>query len=365
MGKRELLIIAAFVVTGVVAWQLTAPPPAEGTRGFSLDTLAEFWRNRNGDRGGHRQSVTTSGVVPANDGLSEIRLASMYAVEVTGSDRDDITWTMVAEGMGPTEDAARASAERVTLDTDAMGSVLALSVRAPADAPQTSTVTLAVPARMAVRVESARRTAISSVAWVRLENLVGDVQLRGIRGGVDGGHRNGVLAIEDARDVTLTLVGSTATITRASGAINVTARNGSTRIDGPLGRVDVEVTGQELAITSPQGPVRASSVGGALTIERAAGPVDIDTRRTRVRLSFDRAVPATVFSAEDDVTITLPDLSTVDLDIAATNGSIDASAAGLNVDDREGRSTIVRQLDNAPRIAIRSDRGRIVIAPPK
>ena len=34
MGKRELLIIAAFVVVGVVAYQFTAPPPKEGERGI-------------------------------------------------------------------------------------------------------------------------------------------------------------------------------------------------------------------------------------------------------------------------------------------------------------------------------------------
>ncbi len=365
MGKRELLIIAAFVVTGVVTWRLTASPPAEGTRAFSLDTLAEIWRNRNTDGGRVRESVTTSGVIPVSDTLTEIRLADMFAVEVEGSDRQDIAWTLVAEGAGRTGDAARAAAGQLVLQHDDMGPVLAIAVRAPADVPRTSTVTLSVPSRLVVRVESARRTAIASVAGMRLENLAGNVELRDIRGAVEGGHRNGVLTIEDVGDTTVTLVGSTATITRPAGRVDVRARNGATHIDTPSGPVEAEVTGQELTITAPRGAVRASSVGGAVAIERARGAVDIDARRTRVRLSFDRAASATVFSAEGHVTLTMTDALPVALDLAATGGAIDASAIGLTADERDGRRTLVRPLDNAPRIAIRSDRGDIVIASPK
>ena len=44
MGKRELLIVTAFVVIGVVAYQLGAEPPAEGRRQFSLATLMDHFR---------------------------------------------------------------------------------------------------------------------------------------------------------------------------------------------------------------------------------------------------------------------------------------------------------------------------------
>ncbi len=44
MGKRELLIVTAFVVVGVVAYQLGAAPPAEGRRRFSLATLMDHFR---------------------------------------------------------------------------------------------------------------------------------------------------------------------------------------------------------------------------------------------------------------------------------------------------------------------------------
>ena len=44
MGKRELLIIAAFVVIGTVVYQLTAPDPKPGEKAFSFSGLMSALR---------------------------------------------------------------------------------------------------------------------------------------------------------------------------------------------------------------------------------------------------------------------------------------------------------------------------------
>ena len=50
MGKRELLLVVGFVIVGVVVYQVTAPPPAPGERGFSLGAV-----DRGGAPGSPRQ----------------------------------------------------------------------------------------------------------------------------------------------------------------------------------------------------------------------------------------------------------------------------------------------------------------------
>jgi hypothetical protein len=362
MGKRELLIVAAFVVLGAAAWRLTAPPASPGGRSFSLDTLSEIWRNRNSPRPAGHAVATTNGTIEVAAALSELRLSSVSEVAVEGGDRTDIAWSLEAEARGPSDTAAREAAERIRLQHDDLGTVLALSVRGPDNTPLTSKLTLRVPSRLAVRVESARRTRLSSVAGVRLENLVGNADLKHIAGGIDGAHRNGELTIDDGRDVTLALIGSTAVIRRSLGAVSISARNGSTRIEQPAGAVVAEATNQHLTVVESLGDVRVGGVGGEITIERPRRAIDIDARRTRVTLLLDRAVPATVFSAEGGVMLTLADVSLVALDVIADVGKIDAQRVGLTPVDRDGRSHLTQAIDGAARVAIRGEASSIVIA---
>jgi hypothetical protein len=365
MGKRELLIVAAFVALGVVDWRLAAPPAPEGGRRFSMDTLAEIWRNRNRpDLAGHA-TVTTRGTIPLAPGVTELRLSNLSAVVVGGADRDDVAWTLETQANGPTADAARQTAEQIVLRHDALGTVLALSVHGPEHTPRTSTLTLEVPARVVVRVESARHTSITSVAGVRLENLVGDTTLRQIAGAIDGGHRNGTLTIDDVHDVALTLVGSTAIVKQARGTVEVNARNGSTRIEAPAGRVTAEINAQHLTIVDSVAAVRVGGIGGEITIERPRAAIDVDARRTQVTIALDRGVPTTIFAAEGDVHLSLRDVSAVSLDIAGDAGRIDASGVGLAAVERAGRSALIQALDNVPHVAIRGERSGIVIAPMK
>lgn len=365
MGKRELLIIAAFAVLGVVAWRLTAPPAPPGGRSFSLDTLAEIWRDRNSPRLAGHAVVTTHGTIAVTAALVEVRLSSVFEVTVEGGERTDIAWSLDAEASGPTDEAARQTAERTRLQHDDLGTVVAMSVRGPEDAPRTSRLTLHVPSRLAVRVESARRTHISSVAGVRLENLVGDVDLTHIAGVIDGAHRNGQLSIDDSRDVTLALIGSTAVVRRPLGTVSITARNGSTRIEQPAGPVVAETTSQHLTIVESGGDVRVGGLGGEITIERPRSAIDIDARRTRVALRLDHAVASTVFSAEGGVTLTLDDVSLVSLDVISDRGKIDAQRVGLAPVDRDGRSHLLQPIDGAARVAIRGEGSSIVIVPGK
>src|SRR5262245_50962791 len=117
MGKRELLIIAAFVVMGIVAYQISAAPATDGRRRFSLATLMDRFRE---ETSGRRASatVTTEGTVPLDPAVTEARISSVARVTVRGEARQDIGYTLLVESYGPDEGTARQNASRTTLSTD-------------------------------------------------------------------------------------------------------------------------------------------------------------------------------------------------------------------------------------------------------
>ncbi len=120
----------------------------------------------------------------------------------------------------------------------------------------TSELTLRVPPRLVIRVEHARRSTVEGVAGVRLENLVGDVQVRSVAGEVTGSHRNGALGISAAGAVRLTLVGVTAVIAGTRGEVAVTSRNGQSRFEHTQGAIALDVNNETVTIADSAAAVR-------------------------------------------------------------------------------------------------------------
>ena len=286
-------------------------------------------------------------------------------VNVVGEVREDVAWTLVVETNGADEAAVQRTAETTSLRHDDLGDVLALSIRSTGEMRQSSTLDLKVPARLVVRVESARNTRIAGVADVRLENLVGDTDVRQVAGSVSGAHRNGKLHVEDVGSVNLTLVSSEASLIAVRGETSLSVRNGTTRVERGRGAMNVEMNSQTLTVVEPAGDVRASGVGGHIMVEHPRAAVNVDSRRTRVDLTIDRAFPVTVFTTEADVHLTLaPDVPIV-LDVVAESGSIDAAALSLPVERLEAEHRLVHTFGTDARVAIRSQRSAVVITPGK
>ena len=128
MGKRELVIIAAFVLIGVVAYQFTAPAPKDGEEGFSLRKLfSEFKRDVSANNATAR--VTKAGTIALRPDLKSLRISTERSVPVTiiGEPRTDIAYEMPVESTGPDEASARAYAEKSLLFEDDLGAVLGLT----------------------------------------------------------------------------------------------------------------------------------------------------------------------------------------------------------------------------------------------
>src|SRR5690242_2847991 len=91
MGKRELLLIAAFVVVGAIVYQFTAPPPAEGERSFQPGQLIEHVRRAIAGNRASAELVTRSSY-PVHADVSELRFDQLRSASLTviGEARSDI-----------------------------------------------------------------------------------------------------------------------------------------------------------------------------------------------------------------------------------------------------------------------------------
>ncbi len=90
MGKRELLLIVAFLIVGVVVYQATAPPSGPNERSFSFSRILEHVRREmRGNRASAEETkVSTHELEP---GTNEIRITGSFAeLTITGENRKDV-----------------------------------------------------------------------------------------------------------------------------------------------------------------------------------------------------------------------------------------------------------------------------------
>jgi hypothetical protein len=362
MGKRELLIVAAFVCVGILAYEISAPPPRAGERRFSLSALRDAFRPRRGPAAA-RATVTHDGTWPAPAALAEIDIAGASAVVVTGEPRTDVAWTLAVDAQAADEAAARRNADQVTIGADEMGSILAIAVRAPRGVRQTATLTLRVPARLTVRVDGARRTSVSSVAAVRLDATAGDANLERIAGAVTGTHRNGAITIADAESIALTLAGATATIDRTHGETAVDLRNGACQARDLAGPSTIDASNASVELTRSTGAARLTISGGSAAVVEPRGAVRVDARNAAVSATIDRAVPLTTIATGGGVRVTLArDPLPIAIDAVADPGTIVATDFGLTPDVHDRSATLRHTFGDEARVALRIDGGEIVIA---
>jgi hypothetical protein len=100
-------------------------------------------------------------------------------------------------------------------------------------------------------------------------------------------------------------------------------------------------------------------------IDRPRNDVHVDGRRTSAVVIMDTAVPVTLFTTDALTTLTLAGTLPIALDVAAAEGSIDASAIGLTPETLDRSARLVHRFGDAARVAIRNQRGNVVIAPRK
>jgi len=367
MGKRELLIVVAFVAVGALLYRLTAPPVRQD-RGFSLGRLIDEIR---ADIRSDATSATVTHAstieVPAT--LEEVRLSGITGqIVVTGEERADIAFELEVQSTGPDEQTATEYARRTVLVEDDLGETLGLRVSYPPEARQNTAITVRVPQRLRVRVEGGSSRGNSGefrdIGSLRLEGVIGEVTAERIAGEVSGSHRNGRLMVTDAGSVVLTLLGSRAEISGVREHISLNASRGETRISGSTGPVKIELSNTELTIEENEGGVEVGGSGGQVDIVDPRAEVTVDVRRSEVTVTLARPVPVTVITTDEPLRLLLDGPPSIVVDAVITgNGDLIAEEFGLTATEGQDERSLMHAFgkEATVRVALRNRRDDIVI----
>jgi hypothetical protein len=379
MGKRELLLAAAFVLAGFLVYQFTAPPPDPNSKGFSLSgILHEVRREVRGQRETAESTQTLTRPAPA--GLEEIRISLRSGpITVTGEDRTDIEAELHVRSNGYDKPEAERLAKATTLKFDEAGAVLIITLQAPVQGLQRPTLRLKVPARLGIRIDEKNGVlAITNVASVAMGVARGASTITTVRGLVSATQRGSTMTISDVGSVKLTTAaGANARVAQVRGHAAFTLQGGELRAEALAGGLEVEARGTEVQfdkLEALKGPVRVNANTGRVVFVGLRAETRIDGRQTEIRVGQTHPATLAIYNeGAEPIEVTLPP-GGVRLDALAVNGRVQLEGleqSGLTVETpaagaepagapREARVTGT-VAGGGPTITLRSVRGDITI----
>ena len=369
MGKRELLLILAFVVIGAVVYQATAPPPGPNERSFSLSRLVEHVRREmRGYRASAQETRTYTHELDAS--IAEIQIAGSFVeLTINGEDRPNVEVAHRVSSTGYDDAEAKDLVEQTfsKLKLERGGPSLRIRADYPRPGSQRAHLTLKVPRRITVRIDGGgSRTTIAGVAATEL-TIRGEAMLKNIAGRAAITHRGGRLTIDDVGALKLTGRGSDVRVAKIRGDASFSMESGELEAAAIIGPVEVDAQNVDVNITaleSVQKPIRVSAVGGSIKLQGIRGEARVEGRNTEVDVAMMKPAALAVSNEGDEpITITLPPGGLV-IDALATDSRItlpDELHQQVTLSgepDKEQRAAgAVR--GGGPTITLRANRGEI------
>ncbi len=366
MGKRELLLICAFVTVGAVVYYATAPASAPGQQGFSIARAAEALRR---EIRGNRSSaeVTTTTAIPLKPGTSEVRFETGNApITITGEDRADLLCELQAWSSGYDETEAKKYAAETALKTTEAGVSLVVSIKYPEPATQRATLVVRMPKSMAVRIQPSRgKLEIHDVASLELVEARGQAIIGRVTGRVTATHRGGVLTIEGASALKLNTRGSTVVVKDIKGEAVIQVQAGELRGQSLSGPVEIESNGTRITLddlAATRRPIRVNAMGGSVTMAGLRTDTRIDGRDTRIDVTLDQPVPLAIYNEQEEpMDVTLP-AAGFQLDALAIDGRLTVPPGFPDVKSTENEQRASGTIGaGGPTVTLRSSRGNITI----
>ena len=364
MGKRELLIIIAFVLVGAVVYQVTAPPPKPGERSFSIRQIFGNIK-REISSNNSSASVTKSGAIKLRPDVSEIRVSTRSVpLTIQGEDREDIAYDFPVESTGPDEASARAYAEQTKILEEDLGPALGLKLYFPEEGTQHAQLTLRVPAKLMVRIENTSKVQLRDMDAADLRNLSGEVAATNV-GALTGSHRSGELTITGGGKVDLMLSSTRARIRDVTGSVQINGRNGECSIANGTGTVTATLNNVEFTVAGhTKGSVTLGGEGGRAEFSGIGSPLNVDVRRMTVEVEVPdgSSEPISIFTSDEDIRLALPE-HTVSIDAVVTErGKVKADDFGWKPQDGDRESRLIVTVTHTKaRAVLRNARGDIVI----
>lgn len=337
MGKRELMLIAAFVILGGIVYQLTATPAPPGEEGFSISKILDEVRRE--VRGSRFSAERTSTVVQAIDAaVTEVRVTLRNGpLTIVGEPRDDVSAELKATSNGVDDAEAQRLVEATNIKFDKAGSILFVSVDFPEPGQQrVRNLALAVPSRLIVRVIESHqgKLEISGVAGVELGMARGETIVQNISGRVTASHRGGDFRVSDAGSVELTTRGSDVTVERIRGEATFETQAGDLKTTGIAGAIELESNATDVlleALERTAGAVHVNASGGDVEMRGLRTESRIDLRNAGLDLVVDRPATIAIYSEGDEpVNVTVPRAG-FRLDALATGAAVRTTPDDLAV----------------------------------
>jgi hypothetical protein len=366
MGKRELLLIAAFVIAGSIVYQVSAPPPAAGERSFSPGQLIEDFRRHL--RGNRASADVASTITHAVDpGVTELFIGERPPeITIAGEDRADITAELRvhSNGYDDAEAQSLAKATHLTLERDGVRMVAKMIYPNPGR--QSATVVLRVPARLQVTINpTSAPTRMSGVAAIELTNSRGESEFTKIAGRVSGTYRGGELRISDAGAVKLATNGADVRLDRIRGEASLNMRGGELRANEIVGPIDLDTNGADVELDrldKATGMLRINANGGSVSVKGLRTEGRIDVRGADVEVVVERAAPLAIYAQGGESIEITPPPGGYQLDAVASNASITLPPGTLEVaENGEERRATGPVNGGGPTITLRSAQGSITV----
>lgn len=337
MGKRELMLIVAFVILGGIVYQATAPPPAPGEQGFSISRMVDSLRREvRGNRASAQHQSTAVQAIDAT--VTEVRVAlGRGPLTIEGEARLDVSAELVATSNGFDDAEARKLVRETVVKFDRAGTILFVSVDYPEPGSQSvRSLALKVPDRLLVRMIEGNvgGLTVSNVAAVELGAARGKTTLRQIAGRITASHRGGDLVITDAGSLKLSARGSDVTLTGIRGEASINTQAGDLKTTGIVGPIELEANSTDVrleALERTTGRVTVNAAGGSIEMRGLRSDSRIDVRNADLQLVVGQPATIGVYSEDGEaVQITLP-AGGFSLDAIARRGGIRTTPDDLAV----------------------------------
>lgn len=372
MGKRELVLIALFLVAGVVVYQVTAPPSPAGS---DVSIGGIFNRLKRGMRGARESASAQSGqtvAVPASAAVLRISLPRPCDLTITGTDGSDIVLALKRTARGFSVDEAKAAAEAIAIKIEPVDDAMVVTGlwdtnrRSAGDAFITdASVTLQIPRRLAVVIQP--HIGLLNVTGVaKLEAIAsrGETHVVGTAGDVVMTHNSGTLEITGGTGLKLSSRGSRGGISGISGVARIEGNGSKLKISEMSGLLDVDVRNSDIAIEkspSLKPGVRFNGQGGELRIDGLRTEARIDGRNTYMTVALDAPAPVTIYNLGAITVIAPPGGYTIDA--AATEGKITTDDSSITATPSDGPDARVsaKIRGGGPTLTLRATRGRIEV----
>jgi len=370
MGKRELLLIVAFAVVGVVVYQVTAPAPPAGSRQVTVGGILEKMRRSvRGNRASAELTTTQGQAIDAAVTDVRLRLRSATLI-IEGEDRADVAVEMLVWSNGFDDAEAQSLAKQTVLKLDPTGTSLIATLEFPEPGSQRATVTMKIPSRLRIRIDGSGPATVSNVSGVEMAAARGTTSISRVPGAVSGVHRGGDLALNHIGSIKLTTQSSDVTIVTVKD-LAMTIRGGEVRAEGVTGVIELESTQADLTLEKLEGtssPVRVNANGGTVTIRGLSTEARIDGRNTGIDVAMDRAAPLAIYNEGNQGIEFTPPPGGYKLDALVRDGRLTPPEAltklGLTptaTDDNKEVRAAGAIAGGGPTITLRATRGDIVL----